>query len=244
MAVSSVFTYAGHTHPEGEVVLTKYEVLPLYTQRGHRKEAIYRMTIQGELIETGQALLDKIAVLIDAYSVDGGDAILYAPNGVATRHQLIQNVTANLSGVHVVHRSWPKADAAELATVRTFYVVLEATYAEQTSEILWFQESIRHIGTTGPRWVAIPQYSGPPIIQLIHQVTPQKILQSGMIVGFQGYPLGNVPGPILPALEHTDERVVEMMSPQYRGRKFTDYGIRWHYSMTSITPQSLIPNFQ
>lgn len=241
MAVNTYFQYGSHVHPEGEVILTAYEVVPRYSDRGRRREAIYRMHIVGELIATGNDLLPKIQQLIDAYSVDDVDAVLYMPDGTPTRHALYVNDPGNISGVHVTHRSWPKGDAAELCTTRSFYIRLEAVQVEPTSQLVWFQESIRTIGTTGPEWTLIPQASGPPIQQIIYQQTPQTIIQSGMCVGLQGYPLGFVPGPVLPALEHLNERVIEKISPHFRGRQFTDYGIRWAYKMSTPVAQDLYP---
>lgn len=242
MAVNTYFSYGGHTHPEGEVVLTAYEVIPRYSDRGRRREATYRMHIMGELIYQGAELNQKIAELIDAYSIDDQDAVLYMPDGTPTRHALYVNDPGNISGVHVAYRSWPKGDAAELCTTRTFYIRLEAIQLEPTSEIVWWQEQVRTIGTTGPQWAMIPQASGPPVPQVIYQQTPQTIIQTGMAVGLEGYPLGRMPGPLLPQWEHLDERVVETMSPQFRGRRYTDYGIRWAYKMTSPVPNNLFPN--
>jgi len=242
MGVSTHFAYGSHVHPEGEVILTAYEVIPRYSDRGRRVEATYRMHIMGELIYQGAELNSKIAELIDAYSIDDQDAVLYMPDGTPTRHALYVNDPNNISGVHVAYRSWPKGDAAELCTTRTFYIRLEAVMLEPTSEIVWWQETVRHIGTTGPKWTMIPMASGPPVPQIIYQQTPQTIIQSGIAIGLEGYPLAKWPGALLPQWEHLDERMVELMSPQYRGRKYTHYPIRWSYRMSTPVQQNLFPN--
>lgn len=236
------FRYGNYTHDNDEVVLTAMEVIPKYSDRGRRREATYRLHLVGELIGTGSTLQDKIAELITAYEPDDQDAALYLDDGTLTRHRLEANNSANLSGVHVAARSWPKGDAAEICTTRSFYIRLEATYFEPTSQIVWYQETVRSIGTTGPAWVAIPQVTGPVIFQQIAQVTPQIIIQAGTVTGLEGYPLGNVPPPLLPTYEHQEKRTYELLSPQFRGRRYSDFSIRWAYHMSSPTAQTLIPN--
>lgn len=236
------FMYGNYQHDNDEVVLTSMEIVPRFSERGMRMETTYRLNLYGELIATGTELLQKIEELATVYSVDNLSAGLYMDDGTPTIHRLPQDDPNNISGVRVVHRAWPVGDAAELATVRTFSIRLEATYRDISSEILYFQEVIRHYGNGGPEWRMQHFAAGPPVPVVIAQQTSQKIEQSGMCVGYDGYPLVRVPRPILPQWEHREQRVFDTLSPHFNGAGFSEYGVRWVYVMEQPTPGTYFPN--
>lgn len=235
------FQYGSYTHPRDEVVLSSMEIIPTFSARGRRTERLYRLHLVGNIVETGSALLTRIQEIANVYAFDFQDAGLYMDDGTLTPHKIPQNHPDNISGVRVAYRSWPVGDAAELATTRTFSIRLEATFREPTSEIVFFQESVRAIGDCGPRWVAIPQAVGPPVYRTIAQATTQMVIQSGIVVGYDAWPLPRVPSPYYPSFEHTDERIMELTGPRYRGNGFTDYTVRWSYRFELPQAYSTLP---
>jgi len=240
------FQYGAHIHPPSEVNLSNFEVLYRLSERGKRMTKTVRLHLSGELCYTGQAALTtKINELINAYAFDGYDAVLYQDDGTPTPHAIYQNNADNLTGVKITHRSWPKGDPAEYATARTFYIVLEATFRDLDSEILSFRESIRFMSDGGPGGVWYNMPTGAPRYQQVCQFTTQKIIQCGECVGFDGYPLPRLPGPVLPVYEQRFRRQIDMIGPTLAGRQYTHYGVKWCYYHEAPSDQSgsVIPNF-
>lgn len=234
-----------HRHPNDEVNLLVFSVTPRYSLRGLERSTIFRADLSGDLIYTGQAALaPKIAELIDAYSLPNMDVNcgLYHDDGTPTRHKLESSTTNanNISGVKLVHRSWPRAEPEEYATGRSFRIVLEAEYKNPESELLEFRESVRKVGTGGPRFRYTEFATRVPRREIVNQFTKQEIVQEGYAKGLSGYV--NPPGPLLPALEDEDLRMVELVSPDYAGRRYVDFITRWRYVMTAPTNITVIPN--
>jgi hypothetical protein len=104
-----------------------------------------------------------------------------------------------------------------------------------------FRETIRKVGTCGPRFAWTEFQTIAPQRQLIHQYTTQKIIQEGYAIGFSGYI--TAPGALLPGIEDQDLQTIEVESPEFAGRRYINYMTRWRYVMTAGVNQSLIPNF-
>jgi len=235
------FMYGSHRHPDNEVNLAKFQQFPVFSERRLRRTTRYRMELNGELQYATQAeLTTKIGELIDAYSVDGLEACLYQDDGTPTRHRLA-NRSDSVTGTRVMYRDWPKGDAAEYATKRTFRIILEAEYLEPDSEITQANEVLAFRGAGGPIWdMAIP-FSGNPIPVRRSFKSPQRIVQTGLIVGLTGYPLQYVPGPIFPAWEHVDRREVSPGSAKQYGRMLLDWPISYSYHFSLPSPINAIP---
>lgn len=237
------FTYGAHRHVDNEVNLVNMQQFPVFSDRLKRRTSRYRMTISGELqYATQQTLTDKIGELISAYSVDGQEACLYQDNGTPTHHRLA--VTGNLvSGPRIMYRDWPKGDAAEYATKRTFRIILEAEYLEPDSQIVAFQETLQFRGDGGPLWKMCVRARGAPFPVQLADKTPQQIIQAGTVVGLSGFPIALIPAPMFPVYEQRFARQVSVGSPKLYGSMYLDYPMSYSYSFVLPTPQNAIPNF-
>jgi hypothetical protein len=241
------FKYGGHTHPAGEVNLVNMEAIGLYTDRNERWATQYRMHITGELCYTGQSnLRPKIEELIAAYTDNDQDATLFESDGTASPHRLIN--ADSITGVKVVHRSWPSDGPDEYATVRTFHIVLQATYLDADSGILSFEENVRIFQKAGEqeyRWrigntytpVANPGGNRPFVINtpaLIRQtIRPdqwQYVIQEGTLVGLQSYLIDQIPPPLFSEeRERGHRRIVSYGAPDWAGRGFIRFPLSWRY---------------
>lgn len=239
------FKYGNYTHPEGEVNLIRYDVQNKLSPRGFRLSAVHTMHIGGTLLgDTQAALLTRAAEIIDNYSYDDYDAILYDNDGNASRYAMYTNQGTNLTGVRVIQKSWPKGGYEELATARTFSVTLQAEFDEVYDQVVSFRERLRFIGTGGPRIYALDLAEDAPILQQVNAYTHQKIVQVGSAVGWAGYP--TYPGPVFssPVLEHEDQREVELVGPEMMGKLYRGYEASWRYEFSAASAQVAVPNYE
>jgi hypothetical protein len=240
--------YGGHRHPNNEVNLVNFEVIPKYSERGTKYASIYRVHLQGELIYTGQTdISNAIDALIAAYESNNQSFYLYHDDGTPTKHKLVQEDTNNLSGVKVVHRSWPKGDPAEYATTRTFSIVLQALYRDTESEIMEFRESLQFVGDGGPQWEWVKTPVGTSYKQDTCEHDTQRIIQSGKIAALSTWPIGNVPLPLYPLWEHRNLRQLRYIEPIFAGNPnnpyaYINYGIAWTYIMEAPYYVNAAPN--
>ena len=232
----SFAVYGGFQHNDGEVDLTQMTIRYNQSPRGRRKSKTITMNLKGELYGTGTTLLGYIDSLINAYANDYQDWALYYDSSTITRHRL-QNDSSCVSGVKVLYRSWD-GGPEQLATVRSYSIVLQAEYAEADSQLLHWEETLMLRGNCGPRVEVVDTIDGPVDLQLL-PATSQRIVQRGRALGYLGYVLP--PGPIFPAIEHQDQRIVEYGAPRFAGLLFTDYPSEWTYYMTSGVPQEAVP---
>ena len=232
----SYATYGGHTHSDGELDLTQMSIRYNLSPRGRRKSKTITMNCKGELLGTGSTLLTSIDSLINAYAYDYNDWTLWYDSTTPTRHRLTNDSTC-VSGVKVIYRSWD-GGPEQLATVRTYNIVLQAEYTDADSQMLFWEETLRMRGNCGPRVEVVETIDG-PVAQELLPATSQRIVQSGKALGYLGYVLP--PGPIFPAIEHQDLRAISYGTPDFAGLAFTNYPSEWTYYMTSAVPQEAVP---
>jgi hypothetical protein len=243
-------TYGGYRHLDNEARLMSFIVRPGMTPRGKRATTIYEMHVQLEInlpvsmagATTAQAqsyLNGRINEIVDVYSYNYQDVKFCHDDETPTRHSLINS--ESLSGVRVTHRTWPKGDGDEYATTRTGYVVFQAEYLTPDSQLVIFQEVVRNIGTGGPRWRVQELEQGNPIVIPLNQRTAQRVLQSGVSVGLQGYVLDYMI-PLWPAFEHLDLREVTPATPRANGQGYTHFPLSWTFHMTLPAAANNFPN--
>lgn len=235
--MASVATYGGYTHADNEVNLVRADYRTQLSPRGRKLNTVVTFHLFGELIGTGSSLITAATNLMLAYQNDYRD-FRYTVDGTQA-HALLNGSPDNISGVRVVHRSFAKGDAAELATKRSFSIDLRATYDTSEDDLVYWQESVRYIGNTGPSYEVIQTFTG-PYSQLTAMSTPQRIIQKGKAVGYFGYVLP--PGSYLPASEHQDQREVELTGGTQLGQAARFYTTEWVYRhstgvYTEIFPQ-------
>lgn len=244
-------SYGSFTHPANEVTLASVSVQRLRNQRGFVNLIRRRIQLLGVIVlDTSSLTTDQaqaaIKTAIDAreaaYSVDGKDFYFRHDSGAVSAH-VLQNATA-IGGVRVLDRNFPKGDAAEYATQRTFTVTLEAEYDAGGENLQSFQESIEVVGTGGPRKVTIETLNGPPQRQTTHQKTKVTMTQSGQAIGLYEYPMADLPVPVAPEFEDVDRRVIRLVSPQNQSGSFVNWGISWTYYFTLDQPSGATPNYK
>ena len=230
------WTWGAYSHPSGEVNLAKMSITHNLSPRGLKMERVERMHLYGQFCEDSTSeVMTRIDELIAAYSVDYQDGGLYLDDGTPTRH-LIQN-GESISGSHVIHRSWD-GGPDELATTRTFDIIIETVYPDVESQLIYWEESVRVVGTGGPKFEVTDTWNGPLYTQVAAN-TKQSIIQSGKAVGWSAYV--EPPAPIYPAYLHNELASVERGSGKMRGQLATHYPISWTYYMTLPLPGTAIP---
>ena len=247
------FQYGGYRHPQNEVDLAAFMVYPKLSHRNRRATTVYEMHLHGQVNINDPSLLTpaqlqaainaRVSEIVDAYADDNKDAMFLHDDLTPTRHTLISD--RSLSGVKVRRRSWPRGGQEEYATCRTFYIVLSAEYLEPSAEITYLVESVRHIGTGGPRFVVTENYVGPPTVQVVNQMTTQKIIQHGMAIGLEGWPRQGVHfSPLWPQFEHLDQREITPSLPQSFSNGWIEYPITWQYTFTLPYPTNTYPTLR
>jgi hypothetical protein len=233
----TVFSYRGIARPANETNIVRVDQRNKLSPRGRRIGNTVTMYLMGEIVGTGSDLLTSCRALIDQFRNDYGDAVLALDDGTLTPHQLTNS--NSVSGVRVIHRSWSKGDAAELATTRTYSVALQADYDDCEDQIVFWTETLKYVGNTGPRFDIIDTFNG-PVSVLTAQFTAQRIVQYGRAIGYSAHPLP--PGSLFPSYEHQDQREVELVSGQNQGQAARFFETRWVYRHTSNVSLDTVPN--
>jgi hypothetical protein len=255
------FRVGGYTHPNGEVQLMLYEVIPIKGPRHERAFSYHKMHIRIDLQLTpdedtaardpnpiteriNRQLLfhTKISNLVAVYENDYQSCGFLHDDGSQSQHYINNSHPNNVSGVHTVDARWPRGDGDEYSTVRTASVVLGAVFDTSVSGIYAYRERVRFIGTGGPDWVWVRNVNGVPTQQPLSLYTPQLIIQSGTIVGMPAWALGNVPPPLFPAWEKGIRRVSDFDYPEWQGNQYRLYGFDWTYVMEAPAGQVGFPS--
>jgi len=233
-----ILRYGSFAHDQNEcaVVISKRAV---FSPRGERMSTRETWHVTGIRHAASQsALTSALAELRNAYSVNGRDVGLYLDDGVTpTDHVLIS--AAAIGGVRVVALDFPRGEGAEYSTFRTYRLILEAEFADGSSNLLEYYESLSFEGTGGPRRVFLEVLEGLPQEQIGTQATLSRATQQGRAVGLAGYPIP--PPPVWPAAERPDRRRFTLRTPERSGGQFLRYQVEWSYTFESITPLAGTP---
>lgn len=229
----TVFRYGNYDHTDNEVNLVSMTKHCNYSPRLKCVSKTVRMVAVGHICEgTYATLLTKIQDIYDAYKFNNA-----ASAGlVDTPHFITDSQT--LDGIRVVDVDFPTGAPGELANGRTYRIVLEALFPAIEDEIVFYSQSLMHIGTGGSRFVMIPNRYGVPVAAYIAENTPMTIIQSGNALGLDGW----VPpaAPHWGTLELLDERKIVYTSPRRLYRHgFMEYGTSWSY--TFVMPSGILP---
>ena len=234
------FKYGSFKHDDNDVNLTTMVQKRMYSPRN--RLAFTRKTLYclGQFCESGQAnIKSKIEALESAYRDDWKDAGLYHDTGAKSPHFLSNNSSVN--GVRVLSVNYPKGDPAEYATGRSYSIVLQADYLNVEDQIWSFQESLQFLGAGGPLWELVPTWTNEPAEVIYSSSTPQRIVQSGEVIGLEAPPI--IPSPMLPTnYEHTSLRSWTRGSAQKIGRHANLlFPAQYRYVFSSKVPQSFFP---
>lgn len=234
--------YGNYRHEDNEVELASITKHLVRAESGAKRLLRETWTLKGELRAATQSALDAaIRQLENAYlRQDGRDAVFYFDDGTATQHQLRNS--RSLSGVRVLSLSYPVGRGAEFATYRTYEIQLEADFpvADNTANLLAWQESITFQGSGGPDVSVTEVLDGPPLIELSGTHTPCYATQSGSALGHRSYP--SVPGPIWPANEIGRERSITPGTPKLLNGVLVEWPVSWSYRFVAQGPLSGLPH--
>lgn len=238
----SLFQYGNYRHQANEVNLIRMEKANIISPRGKRLMTVQRMMVEIVVQATSAAALTtRINEIITAYETDYWNAQLYSDDTgtIQTPHRLT-NSTDCISGVKVIRGPvWDRADGGEYAVKRTASVTLEATYDEAESDLVFWHEKVRIIGTGGPDFAVMTPFSG-PISFPLSEATPQRIIQSGEAIGFIA-PVAP-PGPSFSnVVVHASECEEDSDSGKNLGTQTRFFPSSWNYVMTSLSPTSGAP---
>lgn len=245
------FSYNGYPHPPCDVGF-RFDAITNAAEAVVSYKA--RIDISGMLItqlsgDAGQAdLSQQMALLQQAYSTPGGDAIWTLNDGSISPNSIYN--AATIGGVRVIQApSFPTTKNAELVTMRTFTCALEAIVPTiYGGTALWhYREEVDYIGTGGKSREVVDVTQGKPVPQTTRQNTAMVAVQSGEAVGYRfRWPgAGMVPfcaNPIWPNLEQEQLRFVHKGSPEKVGSgasaTYIKWPTSWRFTFKSADPIS------
>lgn len=232
--MASLLTYGGFQHEANEANLVGVSKRTQYSPRERKLQQTVEWDIQGEIQASSvAAIIARIQAIENAYSVDGVSAT-YSIDGTVA-HRLNSD---SASGVRVVYMAFPRGDAAELATKRTFAIKLRAVYDASSQsggdDLVSWDETVSIEGNSGPLLVAVNvlagvQTFGVPEVYQLSARTAQFVVQSGTAVGYNTYP--TPPPPILPDREQGHLRVMRRTSGRQVGNGIRFFTSKWYYRM-------------
>jgi hypothetical protein len=233
-----IFSYNGYQHPNNECMVTHISRRARYTPRGIPINWIVTMTVEGELIASGQTAIDaRIREILNAYALDGGTAVLLRDDGSETIYKIDGSVALTNK---VIGPTFPAQDfRAHFATGQPFSIAFVAEIP--VNHAVWsYNETITVIGTGGPRVVWPELDNGLAIPQIVSSNTNVIATQSGYAVGVNAMPEYNLP--IYPNnidLPHGYHVTWEAPNYDENGNKFVRVG--WDYHFTSNRTGQLPP---
>jgi hypothetical protein len=239
------FQYGNYQHAHGEVNLSLTKRANR-NARGFTAYTTWTMQLEGTLIAVGDTAAEmqasihaQILALENAYGLDGFDAGLFHDDGSLTPHFL--DSSASLGGVRVIGMEFDKDNRdGQYATGRSYRITLEADFPNPAVALQQWTESLRIVGTGGPRTVHLETISGVPQKQVVNQRTIVRATQSGSAVGLRTYPLP--PAPLFPGAELVDNREVSKGSPRNLHGAFVDWPINWSYQFEAAGSLNGTPN--
>jgi hypothetical protein len=239
------FQYGNYQHAHGEVNLSLSKKANR-NPRGFSAFTTWTMQVEGTLIGAGETAAElqdnirgQILALENAYALDGFDAGLFHDDGSPTPHLL--DSSASLGGVRVTGIEFDKDNRdGQYATGRSYRITLEADFPSPAVTLQQWTESLRVVGSGGPRTVHLETMSGVPQKQVVNQRTIVRATQSGSAVGLRAYPLP--PPPLFPLAEQVDKREIGKGSPRNLHGAFVDWPINWTYQFEAAGSLMGTPN--
>ena len=226
--MASVAAYGGLTHADNEVNLVMVDYRTRYSPRNRSLTQTRTMHISGELIYPSTSSIVQYANSVFNAYTDGKD-FTYTVGGVLA-HEL-RNSGDCLSGVRVISKSFPSGGPEQLATTRTFSVVLQAVYSACADDLVSWDETIEVRGTGGPIWVAANTLYG-AYIEPISSASLVTYAQTGSAVGFSTHPQPSPP--IFGPFEYTHRRSIRRSSGTQQGTGIKFFRTTWHYEFPAL----------
>lgn len=240
--------YGGYQHDANEVELTQFRQEAQRSDRGFVQSIRTTIGFKGRKTSTTGSVAEltrQLAALIQAYSVDYQDWILFDNSGAPTVVQLIDGNT--IDGVRVT--LLPSLGNMQGAEYGGTYVDYECmiqgdvvpppgmnTGATGTSNILSYQETLTWQGNGGPRIIYIEKPRGEPLAVMASERTLCVAAQSGSMETIVPVSTKDLPDPIWPRALVSDSYAPSISSPVIRGGEKVSYLSQWNYQFVSTTP--------
>lgn len=228
------FRFGSKNHVANEIWGIQHTKRYKRSQRGRRISTVSRLNIQGTVKASTEADLHAaIGNIENSYLLDlinSGEAGLVHSDGTPTEHYW--PAVDAMNGIEILQLDWPEWNEGEYATGRTFSIVLQAEFRQAESQLLWAEETLQFEGNTGPDWYMQESQVDLPYRDYTQLYTPQRIIQQGYTLGYEGYVL---PPPPLFGYEKERRRIYTPMGPRLRLRN-GDYEFGWRYSYAFEMP--------
>lgn len=226
------FRFGPYTHDANDVQVVKIDHRKFYSARHRSKLRSITLVIRGRVKIDSTSMTpaaDQMRTLVqnleNNYYLDDTTCGLYHDDGTPTAHVLTSSFS--LDGIRVIQFGWDApTGGAEYSVVRSFYAVLQATYAALTESLITdFRETLRTIGDGGPETTLDSNGN----VVIIQPRTPVVIIQEGYVVGLNGWPEVWVPQPRFPLYENHLERLIERTGGESHRFGFLDRRISWRF---------------
>lgn len=170
----------------------------------------------------------KELALREILATPNQDFILKTNSGANSSHAILAR--NSMSGTRVKNFAFNEAIGAEFVNRRTvtFDVEFSLKCRGADSAIVSWTEAVTIIGTGGPRreWrFPLNATAAREIVSLQSLVRAQQV---GFAVGFTRRPVK--PPMLWPGYEVYDARLIHVETPQFLGREYSNYAVRWGYS--------------
>jgi hypothetical protein len=224
--VAAIAQWGGYSSADNETNLVRYQMARTYSPRGKKLQETRRIHLESELIySTTDLIIAAANNVITNFSQNYKD-FRYTVNGTLA-HSLLNGADC-VSGVKVVATSFPHGSPEQLATTRTWWVDLEATYDACDDDLVSWEDAIETVGTGGPYDVLFNTISGPVAFRLSN-TTAQMYTQRGSAVGYTTWP--DTPGPVNPSGEFAFRRRITDFSGKQLGKGLRFFRRSWTYYM-------------
>lgn len=222
-----IIRYGSYPFTVGTTSYT-HTIEPQFNENLQRTQTLIRIALDGEHQGTAATLRTLIQQMERAFSADGGDFTVTAPDGTEVCRV---NSADTISGLRVKILAYPEGKNIEWVGRRTFHIELEGEIAVPglgglSGGASSFSQTITYEGTGGPRTTIVETMFGDPIEQQTNARTKCRCIQEGRAAD-RNRPL-SPPPPLYPDREKVDLRRISTPS--------TDGEITWQYVFESIRP--------
>jgi len=177
--------------------------------------------------------LDTKIKQVEAAMRDGGDLIF----SLGSSMRLISSDCTE--GTHIKNFSWNKGTdgvngfgAEQILRRSCSFTIYGDILVTTDTDIIEYQDSLRAIGSGGPRIVPVTSLSGGVQAQQLTATTPFYAIQSGYATGLRGYPTPPLPNyQFVGGVFYFPETLeVDHVTPKSWGRNInTGFTVRWSY---------------
>jgi hypothetical protein len=202
-----------------------------YSDRGFPMHSDVKFTIDGELCEAGvDATNDRLQEIQDAFHLNYRDIAYRKSDGTPSVHSLANNDPNNMTGNHILYKSFPQTINGEFVSGRKFEIGVGARLKlDGFTSVLKYQDSLKFMGNAGPQWAWFRDRWFGYYAERISPNSMQMIKHSGRKVTSNTWHFP--PSPFFqPPFEDNNHRVITLGSPRIYPNGMTEFTTEWEYS--------------